>query len=135
MKYIKETTVMYGDTDSYQVVWHGSYLRWLEEGRYSVCKMIGVQVDELEKQGIAFPIIDMHVRYKSPAKIFEDIVIETKIADVKTRTVTFQQVIKNKKSGDTHVIAEFVCVAVCASEAKLQKMPADVYSAFKNAVE
>ncbi len=135
MKYIKETTVMYGDTDSYQVVWHGSYLRWLEEGRYSVCKMIGVQVDELEKQGIAFPIIDMHVRYKSPAKIFEDIVIETKIADVKTRTVTFQQVIKNKKSGDTHVTAEFVCVAVSASEAKLQKMPADVYNAFKNAIE
>ena len=135
MKYIKETTVMYADTDSYQVVWHGSYLRWLEEGRFSLCKMAGVDVVELDKKGITFPIVDMHVRYKSPAKIFEDIIIETKVADVKSRTVTFFQTIKNKKTGATLVTAEFVCVAVSAFETKLLKMPVEIFEAFKNIIE
>lgn len=135
MKYIKETTVMYADTDSYQVVWHGSYLRWLEEGRFSLCKMAGVDVVELDKKGITFPIVDMHVRYKSPAKIFEDIIIETKVADVKSRTVTFFQTIKNKKTGATLITAEFVCVAVSAFETKLLKMPVEIFEAFKNIIE
>ena len=135
MKYIREATVMYADTDSYQVVWHGSYLRWFEEGRFMICRQIGADVADYEKQGIAFPIVDMHVRYKSPAKIFEDIIIETRIADVKSRTVTFMQTIKNKKSEATLVTAVFVCVAVSANEAKLQKMPTELYNAFKNAIE
>lgn len=135
MKYIKEATVLYQDTDSYKVVWHGNYLRWLEEGRFSICKMIGADIPQLDEQGITFPIVDMHIRYKAPAKIFEDIIIETKVADVKTRTVTFYQTIKNKKSGATLVTAEFICVAVSAFEAKLQKMPIEVYNAFKKAIE
>lgn len=135
MKYIKETTVLYQDTDSYKVVWHGNYLRWLEEGRYSICKEIGVDIIELDKKGLTFPIVDMHVRYKSSAKIFEDIVIETRIADVKTRTVTFYQTIKNKKTGALLINAEFVCVAVSSQESKLQKMPIEVYEAFKSAIE
>lgn len=135
MKYIKEATVLYQDTDSYKVVWHGNYLRWLEEGRYSICKAIGVDIAELDKQGLTFPIVDMHIRYKAPAKIFEDIIIETKIADVKTRTVTFYQTIKNKKTKAVLINAEFVCVAVSASEEKLQKMPAAIFEMFKNAIE
>ena len=134
MKYIREATVMYADTDSYQVVWHGSYLRWFEEGRFMICRQIGADVADYEKQGIAFPIVDMHVRYKSPAKIFEDIIIETRIADVKSRTVTFMQTIKNKKSGVIHITAEFVCCAVGGSDMKLTKFPTDIYEAFSNAI-
>ena len=135
MKYVKETTVMYADTDSYQVVWHGSYLRWLEEGRFSLCKLAGVEVDKLDANGITFPIVDMHVRYKSPARIFEDIVVETRIADVKSRTVTFFQTIKNKETGEVHINAEFVCVAVSSKETKLLKMPEEIFSAFKKIIE
>lgn len=135
MKYIKEATVLYQDTDSYKVVWHGSYLRWFEEGRYSICKKIGVDIVELDEKGLTFPIVDMHLRYKAPAKIFEDIIIETRIADVKTRTVTFYQTIKNKKTGALLINGEFICVAVSSHESKLQKMPIEVYEAFKSAIE
>ena len=135
MKYCTETTVMYADTDSYGVVWHGNYLRWFEQGRYSICKNAGVDVAELEKQGITFPVIDIHIRYKSPAKVFQNIFIETIISDVKSRTVTFAQCIKNKKSEATLVTAEVVCAVVNYSEAKLQKIPPEIFEAFKNAAE
>ncbi len=135
MKNISEATVLYQDTDSYKVVWHGSYLRWFEEGRYFLCKKIGIDIEELDKQGITFPIVDMHVRYKAPAKIYENIIIETKISEVKTRTVTFGQIIKNKQTDAILITAEFVCVAISAEELKLQKMRDDIYNKFKEAVD
>lgn len=135
MKYVRELRVMYADTDSYQVVWHGNYLRWFEEGRFSLCKMAGVPVDEMDTHGVTFPIVDMHVRYKSPAKIFEEVVVETGISEVKSRTVTFVQTVKNKKSGATLVTAEFICTNVNTVEGKLQTLPKDIFDAFKSCVE
>lgn len=123
---------MYADTDSYQVVWHGNYLRWFEEGRYSICKQAGINVAQMDCEGITFPIVDMHVRYKAPAKIYEEVVVETEITEVKSRTVKFSQTVKNKKSGVTLVTAEFVCVYVNTAEAKLQKMPNDVLAVFND---
>ena len=33
MENVLNFKVQYADTDAYGVVWHGSYLRWMEEGR------------------------------------------------------------------------------------------------------
>ncbi len=134
MKNVFETTVMYGDTDAYSVVWHGGYLRFLERGRYNICKDLGVNLDKIDTNGITFPVVDMHVRFKSPAVLFEEIEIETEITELKSRTVTFSQTIKNKKSGVIHITAEFVCCAVGGSDMKLTKFPTDIYEAFSSAI-
>lgn len=135
MIFEQSTRVMYENTDSYKVVWHGSYLRWFEEGRFNICNSTGVNLIELENSGITFPIIDMHVRYKSPAVIFEEITIETKITEVKSRSITFNQAVKNKETGEIHVTAEFVCVMVDMNNKKMQKLPQELITAFEQAVE
>lgn len=135
MKYIRESKVLYGDTDSYKVVWHGSYLRWFEQGRFFLCEQIGIDIIGLDKQGITFPIVDLHVRYKSPAQIFEDIIIETSIQEVNRRTVIFNQSIKNKETGKVHVTADVVCVAVSSEELKMTKISDEMLEKFANAIE
>lgn len=135
MKYITEAQVMYADTDAYKVVWHGNYLRWFEGARYGFCKQIGIDLEELENNGICFPVVDIHIQYKAPAKIFEEIIVETELSEVKTRTITFHQVIKNKKSGVTLITADVIVVAVNTNTAKLIKMNEDLYKAFLNSME
>ena len=56
MKHIFEQKVYYSDTDSYGVVWHGAYLRWLEMGRVELCEMMGHNLNDLVKQDIALPV-------------------------------------------------------------------------------
>lgn len=126
---------MYADTDAYKVVWHGNYLRWFELGRYEFCKDIGVDLQELENGGICFPVVDLHVQYKAPAKIFEEITVETEISELKSRTITFHQTIKNKKSGVILITADVIVVAVNTNTAKLIKMDKDLYNAFLNSME
>ena len=44
MKHAFSTQVFYSDTDAYGVVWHGSYLRWLEMGRVMLCEKAGYKI-------------------------------------------------------------------------------------------
>ena len=70
MKHTFEQRVFYADTDCYGVVWHGSYLRWLERGRVELCEQLGHSLLKLtEEQDILLPVINMNVKYKMSAKL------------------------------------------------------------------
>lgn len=95
MKHIFEQKVFYPDTDAYGVVWHGSYLRWLEMGRVDWCEMQGYNLIELEAQDIVLPVVNLNVKYKSSAKLNDILIIETWIEKFNSLSVTFKQVIKS----------------------------------------
>jgi len=123
MKHEFSTKIYYADTDSYGVVWHGSYLRWLERGRVDFSQMVGIDIDELHKDGIVLPVIDLNIRYKRSAKINEEITIETTVEEVKSPFVKFSQVIKNKETGKVNVVASVSCVALDENGNMLRKIP------------
>ena len=56
MKNRIERTVYYADTDSYGVVWHGAYLRWIEQGRVEFCRDLGLDLVELKNRDITIPV-------------------------------------------------------------------------------
>ena len=79
MKHEFTQKVYYADTDAYGVVWHGSYLRWMEKGRVDFCEDLGLNLVTLQEQDIALPVTNMNVRYKSSAKLNDTVVIETSL--------------------------------------------------------
>ena len=64
MEYIQEIRVLYSDTDSYGVVWHGAYTKWFEAARVELVEMLGLDLETLEKNKILFPVVEMNIRYK-----------------------------------------------------------------------
>ena len=79
MEHIFEEKVYYADTDAYGVVWHGTYLRWLEKGRVLFCEKLGLNLSELTKNDIALPVATVNVKYKASARLDDEIVISTKV--------------------------------------------------------
>ena len=65
MKHAFKTQVFYSDTDAYGVVWHGSYLRWLEMGRVLLCEKAGYKLSELERNDIVLPVAELNIKYKN----------------------------------------------------------------------
>ena len=131
MKHIFEQKVFYSDTDAYGVVWHGSYLRWLEMGRVELCDMMGLNITDLmENHDVVLPVVNMNVKYKSSAKLEDWMIIETEISEFKGFTVTFKQSIKSKKTGKTFIEAEFVVVAINNDGKLYRKMPEILAKAF-----
>ena len=56
MEHTFEQQVFYSDTDAYGVVWHGSYLRWLEMGRVFYCEQLGLDLISLKENNIVIPV-------------------------------------------------------------------------------
>ena len=125
MKNIIEHTVYYADTDSYGVVWHGTYLRWLEQGRVEICRGAGIDLVELKKNDVAIPVTNINIRYKASAKLDDKIIIETEIKEVSPIRVTFFQSVKDKLSEKVFVSAEVQVVAV-NNEGKIYRRIPDV---------
>lgn len=104
---ILEYKVQYADTDAYGVVWHGTYLRWMEAGRVEWLFDNGVRIDELARDfGIVMPVVDINIKYKFPAKLMNNVVLTTRIKDFTNTSVTFEQIIKIKETGKICTIAE-----------------------------
>ncbi len=100
MQSLLEFKVQYFDTDAYGVVWHGSYLRWMEIGRVDLLEKYGLQIEKLQNEkNVVMPVIELDIKYKHGAKLMDEVVLLTKIIE-KTRTsVTFLQEISLKNSG------------------------------------
>ena len=135
MEYIQEIRVLYGDTDSYGVVWHGAYTKWFEAARVGVVESLGFDIEELENNNVLFPVVEMNLRYKSSAKMYERIVIKTKITDVKPLSVTFEHNVYDKSTNTIRVSAKVVIVAINPKTGKLyRKMPDYLLEKFKEAL-
>lgn len=134
MKHTFEQKVYYSDTDAYGVVWHGSYLRWLEMGRIELCEDMGYNLVELQAQNITLPVVNINVRYKSSAKLNDEMIIETSIQKFNPLTVTFEQKISDKITGKTFVEAIVDVVAIDNNGKLYRKMPQILLDAFEKAL-
>ncbi len=123
MKHIFEQKVFYSDTDAYGVVWHGSYLRWLEMGRVGVCEMLGHNLIELKEKDIVLPVVNLNVKYKMSAKLNDVVVTETEISEFNGFTVKFKQIIRSKETGKVCIDAEVSVVAIDNNGKLYRKMP------------
>lgn len=123
MKHIFEQKVFYSDTDAYGVVWHGSYLRWLEMGRVGVCEMLGHNLIDLKEKDIVLPVVNLNVKYKMSAKLNDVVVTETEISEFNGFTVKFKQIIRSKETGKVCIDAEVSVVSIDNNGKLYRKMP------------
>ena len=123
MKHIFEQKVFYSDTDAYGVVWHGSYLRWLEMGRVGICEMLGHNLIDLKEKDIVLPVVNLNVKYKMSAKLNDIVVTETEISEFNGFTVKFKQIIRSKETGKVCIDAEVSVVAIDNNGKLYRKMP------------
>ena len=135
MKHTFETKVYYSDTDAYGVVWHGSYLRWMEKGRVDLCEKLGLDLVSMKNNDVLLPVANMNVRYKASARLNDNIIIETWIEKYNGLSVTFGQTIKSKEDLKLFIKAEFDVVAISNDGKLYRRMPEVVVNALKKGTE
>jgi acyl-CoA thioester hydrolase len=81
--------VIYGDTDQMGVVYYANYLAFFERGRCEFMRERGFDYAAFERDGFAFPVVDVSCRYRSPARFDDLISIETAITGASRVTLAF----------------------------------------------
>jgi acyl-CoA thioester hydrolase len=108
--HVMPVRVYYEDTDFSGVVYHASYLRFMERGRTNYLRLLGTDqralFDETEKEapGFAFVVRSMNVEFLLPARMNDLLEIETEPQEVKGASITLRQ--RVTCGGDTLVEAQ-----------------------------
>lgn len=94
------TTVRFSEVDSMQVVWHGEYVRYFEDGREAFGrKYPGVGYMDFYANGYTAPIVDLQLQYISPLTVNEVAVIETHFIDTPAAKLCFEYIIHRQSDG------------------------------------
>jgi acyl-CoA thioester hydrolase len=76
-----QIVVRYAETDMMGVVYHGSFLPWLEVGRTTLLKELGLPYRQLEAAGYRLPVLEVAVKYQRPALYDDTVTIVTTLRE------------------------------------------------------
>ncbi len=87
--------VYYEDTDAGGVVYHARYLHFFERARTEFLRNLGFsQQVLLQEKSIAFVVKSMSIDYRIPAKLDDELIVETFVSEIKGASILFTQTLK-----------------------------------------
>ena len=107
-----EFRVRYAETDQMGVVYHSHYLVWCEVGRTEHLRYLGTNYAAVEQSGTTLAVAEASLRYHAPARYDNLIRVETTLASVRSRVITFDYLITNAETGERLVTARTTLIAL-----------------------
>ena len=107
--------VRYAETDQMGVVYHSNYLIWFEVGRVELIRQMGLDYKQMEEEdGCGISVVDVHARYRAPARYDDELVIETRLLAARGAVVKFGYRIL--RVGDGVLLCEGETMHVCVGK-------------------
>jgi acyl-CoA thioester hydrolase len=105
--------VYYEDTDFTGVVYHASYLRFMERGRTDFLRLAGVDQSVLhaDGEGLIFAVRRMTIDFLKPARMDDVLLVETRTREVRGASLVIAQAIRR---GEEALLTADVRVAAIA---------------------
>lgn len=128
-----ETTlrVRYAETDKMGVVYHSNFVIWFEVGRVELLRDLGFQYSEMEQHDDChIPVVDLRVRYKSPALYDDVVVLRTELKNVRSSLLHFSYEIFREADRTLLATGETTHIIV-DKQLKRRPLPEKYISAFR----
>lgn len=116
-------SIAYSDTDAGGIVYHGRYIEIAERARMEMLRGIVFADDD-----VGFVVRGLDIKYMSPLKLADDIVVETEITKVGAVSMDLQQ--KFVHDGTICAIMN-ITIAYIGSDMRLKRIPDSIMSELK----
>ena len=73
------------DVDSYQIVWHGNYPKYIEMVRCALLEEVGCPYSVMEENGFFFPIVTLDIKYIKPLVFKQKVRLEAWLVEWQNR--------------------------------------------------
>lgn len=92
--------VRFSEVDSMHIVWHGNYAIYLEDGREAFGhEYPGLGYKDIYTSGYGAPIVDMQTLFRSPLRLGDEAVIETRYINCDAAKICFEYEIRRADTG------------------------------------
>ncbi|MBD1881569.1 thioesterase family protein [Coleofasciculus sp. FACHB-T130] len=108
-------------TDYAGIVWHGSYITWMEEARVECLRSIGIEFADLVALGCDMPVVDLSVRYHRPLRMGMSAVLKTRMADTEGVRINWDYQIQSLDGQELYVTAKVTLVVVDREKGKIMR--------------
>ena len=95
--------IRFSEVDSLGIVWHGNYVKYLEDGREAFGREFDLGYYDVYEFGLLIPIVKLDMDFKLQVRYGEGIVIETTFANDEAAKIIFDYTIY-RKSDDAVVL-------------------------------
>jgi acyl-CoA thioester hydrolase len=132
---VGETTirVRYVETDQMGVVYHSNFIIWFEVGRVELLRQLGFEYKEMESvDDCHIAVVDLRVRYKAPARYDDQILVRTRLRNVRDSLLHFSYEVARATDGTLLAEGETTHLVV-DREFNRKTLPEKYQTAFKEA--
>lgn len=121
------------DTDLSGMVYHANYLRWFERARSDMVRLLGIDQRAVHEAGEgAYAVSDLAIRYVSPARLDDTVMIESRVLAIKAASCRLLQ----KAFRDGALLAEAtVRVGFVGPDGRAKRQPAAWRAAFASTIQ
>ncbi len=84
-----EVKVRFGEVDSMGIVWHGNYVKYIEEGRESFGKRYGMSYLDIYANDVMAPVVKMNIDFKKQVYYGDVLIVETEYINQEAAKLIF----------------------------------------------
>lgn len=118
-------------TDYAGIVWHGTYLAWMEEARVECLRELGIEFADLVALGCDLPVVELSIRYHRAIRLGTTAVVKTRMIQTSGVRIVWEYKIQSPNTQEVYVSAQVTLVAVDREKGNIMRsLPAPVKDAF-----
>ena len=122
--------VYYEDTDASGVVYHARYVAFFERARTEMLRQHNFHQQQLLSEQVAFVVRRMTVDYLAPARLDEQLEVQSEITCMRGASLTFAQRIVNS-DGALLSQADVLIACIDPHQMKPRALPKSIVAEFK----
>mgnify|MGYP001172316854 CR=1 FL=1 len=100
IEYFHPIKVYYRDIDKMGIVYYSRYFEYFEESRTELFASMGLQITNVEEEGVALPVISSHCEFKKGARFEDVILIRSWVNEMPRSTLKISYMAFLKKTDD-----------------------------------
>lgn len=108
-------------TDYAGVVWHGSYIAWMEEARVECLRSLGIDFAELVALGCDLPVVELSIRYHRVLRMGMEAIVRARMLQIEGVRLNWENQILSPDQQETYVTAHVSLVAVDREKGKIMR--------------
>ena len=113
--------VYYEDTDMAGIVYYANYLRYIERARSDWVRGLGIDQRKLkDEEGLVFAVRRVEADYISPARLDDELIVETDVVQVTGARLVMDQRVKRGESILFHAIVTVVMITETGHPGRLR---------------
>lgn len=133
-RHLYAVRVYYEDTDLSGITYHANYLRWFERARSDLLRLLSIdQRAAIESAEGAYALSEVNLRYLRPARLDDDVVIETRCTELGAASCRMHQIARR---GEEPLCEGHLRVGFITLDGRPRRQPAawrDAFQTFMNA--